>query len=72
MTMNKTKASYVDEVRIEVWGGQPEIRLQNTTKEEFLATLSDLWDTYQISDAEAGGYEPGPVMLRISIEPEAK
>ena len=69
--MDRTKASYVDEVRMEVWGDS-DIRLEDTNKEEFLAMMSELWDKHQIEDAEAKGYEPGPIMLRMSIEPEAK
>jgi hypothetical protein len=63
--------SYVDEVCIEVWGDK-DIHLVDTNRREFLDAMGKLWDSHQIDCSKDDGYEPGPIKLMLSIEPEAK
>lgn len=64
--------SYPDEVTVEVWGGEPTIHLTNTSRYEFLEAMEKLWNSYVIDCKVDDGVEPGPVILRMSIEPEGK
>ena len=64
--------SYPDEVCIEVWGQPGDIHLTNTNRRAFLEEMGNLWDSYIIDCEQDDGYEPGPVKLKMSIEPEAK